>query len=110
MESTTRIDPSQPGDYWLINYEAERALHSFRFLRMLLGKPPRVYVSTDCAAIILSNLPLDLVREPHVREWQASFRELSPEDFVRQAAEMANGKREAFTAGHDGQACAQGIG
>ncbi|MDX1444432.1 MAG: hypothetical protein R3270_11770 [Gammaproteobacteria bacterium] len=94
MQMTTTPDPRMLGDYWMINYDAQRALQSFRFLKLLLGNPPRVYVSGDCAAIITSNLPLKLIREPHVREWQDSFRELSAEEFVRRVAEIVNGKRK----------------
>lgn len=77
---------------WIVNYDPDRALANYRFL-CRLGLEPRVFVSRDCAAIVLSASGLDQVRDPHVRAWRESFFELQPEEFVRRVQECLRGMR-----------------
>lgn len=81
-------------DFWMINYDARRALHNHRFFSITQGVPPRIHVSRDCGAIVISNLPLAAINEPHVMAWRHSFYEISRETLVMRAAAVANGHRE----------------
>ena len=80
-------------DFWMINYDPQRALHNHRYFSVSEGVPPRIHVSRDCGAIIVSNLPLSAIREPHVMAWRHSFYEISRETLVNRAAAVANGQR-----------------
>lgn len=85
-----------PHPTWIINYDPERALHNFTFLkRCCHGRAVDVgiYVSSDCAAIVVANMPLEAIREPHVMAWRSSFRRLSEQEFLTRMNEFAAGHR-----------------
>lgn len=94
MPGTRKSQGSGMHDFWIINYDARRALHNYRFFSVTDGSPPRIHVSRDCGAIIISNLPLAAIHEPHVMAWRHSFYEISRETLVIRAAAVANGRRE----------------
>lgn len=87
-----------PGKAWIINYDVERALHNYHFFAAQMannGEPglPRVYASRDCAAIVVTNAPLDAIRDPHVMAWRSSFFELRRFDFLQRVEECLNETR-----------------
>lgn len=94
-QETLRTGRSIPRDScWIVNYDAEHALHNLRVFSTLSGETARIYLSRDCAAIVISSLPLEYIREPHVMAWRDSFYEVAREEFIRRAAAVMNGKRE----------------
>ncbi len=82
-----------PHPCWVINYDIGRALHNFRFLRNLSEQLVRIYVSTDCAAIVVSNMALEDIREPHVMAWRQSFYEIDEKTLRLRHAEQVEGRR-----------------
>lgn len=94
---------------WIINYDANRAWHNFHVLAAQMadkgeaGKP-RVFASRDCAAIIISNGPLDAIRDPHVMAWRSSFFELRHFDFLQRVEECLNGTRRYLGADKEADA------
>lgn len=85
-----------PHPTWIINYDPERALHNYAFLKRCCQNREtdvRIYASCDCAAIIVANMPLEAVREPHVMAWRNSFRRLSEQEFLVRMNEFAAGHR-----------------
>lgn len=67
--------------YWTLSYTAERALHNISFFEQGLSRvgldfPVRVFMSTTSAGIVVGLTPLEAVRDPHVREYFASFYEV----------------------------------
>lgn len=88
---------------WIINYDAPRALHNHRFLDNGSGSPPRIFVSRDCAAIVVSRLPLEEISEAHVMAWRSSFYEISRSTLERRAAQ------EAGAVPDDAAACMNGL-
>lgn len=82
---------------WIINYDADRALHNYYFLAGELAQKgnewPNVYASRDCAAIVVANCALDEIRDPHVMAWRNSFFRLSRFEFLQRVAECLDGRR-----------------
>lgn len=89
---------SFPGETWMVNYDADRALCNFHYLAALMESPasgcwPRVFASRDCAAIVVATTTLDALRDPHVMAWRDSFFELDRAAFLRGVEECMNGRR-----------------
>lgn len=69
---------------WMLSYEAEDALQNIRYFEngvrhCQLDFPVRVFLSKWTDAILVSYVPLEAVREPHVQEWYVTFYEVSAE-------------------------------
>lgn len=70
---------------WILSYEAARARQNIRYFEngvrhCQLEFPIRVFMSTWSAAIVVSFVPLEAIKEPHVQEWYDSFYEVPVED------------------------------
>ncbi len=92
-----------PAPAWIINYDVERALANYHFLAARMTdngdtRWPRVYASTQCAAIVISNTALDAVRDPHVMAWRNSFIELNRFEFLTRVGECLAGLRASLGA------------
>ncbi|MDX1455529.1 MAG: hypothetical protein R3217_08755 [Gammaproteobacteria bacterium] len=75
--SETIADAHRPGS-WFINHDARPALRNYWFLaRSSRGVKPTIHASTDCAALVITTVPLETIREPHVMAWRDSFHVLS---------------------------------
>lgn len=66
---------------WMISYEASRALHNIKFFETgvrhcQLEFPIRVFFSTFTAAIVITFVPLEAIREAHVLEYYTTFYEV----------------------------------
>jgi hypothetical protein len=69
---------------WMLSYRSSSALNNIRYFEngvrhCKLDFPIRVFMSEWTAAIVISFVPLEAIREPHVQEWYASFYEVSAE-------------------------------
>lgn len=85
-----------PHPTWIINYDSERALHNYAFLKRCCqnrASEVRIYASRDCAAVIVANMPLEAIREPHVMAWRNSFYRLSEQEFLVRMNDCAAGRR-----------------
>ena len=72
-EEDTIRDESWPG-CWFINHDAGPALRNYWFLANSKRQAePVIYASSDCAALVVTTVPLDAIREPHVMAWCDSF-------------------------------------
>ena len=70
---------------WILSYRSNSALQNIRYFEngvrhCQLQFPIRVFMSKWTAAIVVSFVPLEAIKEPHVQEWYASFYELSAEE------------------------------
>jgi hypothetical protein len=70
---------------WILSYSSEGALQNIRFFEngvrhCKLEFPIRVFLSNWTDAILISFVPLDAVREPHVQEWNVTFYEVPVEE------------------------------
>ena len=66
---------------WMLNYRASGALQNIRYFEngvrhCKLDFPIRVFLSNWTDAILVSFVPLEAVREPHVQEWYVTFYEV----------------------------------
>lgn len=85
-----------PHPCWVINYDAERALHNLKFLAGVSAATVRIYVSRECGAIVVSNMALECIREPHVMAWRQSFYEIDESTLRRRMEEQADGLRQTI--------------
>lgn len=95
-----------PGTAWIINYDVGRALHNFHYFAAQMADNgesgwPRIYASRDCAAIVVTNAPLEAIRDPHVMAWRSSFFELRRFDFLQRVEECLNETRRYLGADID---------
>lgn len=70
---------------WMISYEASCALQNIRYFEngvrhCQLEFPIRVFLSTWTAAIVITFVPLQAIREPHVLEWYTTFYEVTVDE------------------------------
>ncbi len=70
---------------WFVSYTAESALQNIRYCengvrRCQLEFPIRVFLSHWTDAIIVTFVPLEALRDPHVQEWYVTFYEVPVED------------------------------
>ena len=70
---------------WMISYSGEGAHQNIRFFEngarhRLVTLPIRVFMSTQTAAVVISFVPIEAVKEPHVREWLSTFYEVPVEE------------------------------
>lgn len=82
-----------PHPCWVINYDAARALHNLKFLASMTSAAVHVFVSRDCGAIVVSNMALEDIREPHVMAWRQSFYEIDEKTLRLRHAEKLQGLR-----------------
>jgi hypothetical protein len=78
---------------WMVSYRAEGALQNIRYFEngvrhCKLEFPIRVFFSHWTDAILVSYVPLEAVREPHVQEWYVTFYEVPVEEAKRRLAEF----------------------
>lgn len=70
---------------WMLSYRAEGALQNIRYFEngvrhCQLEFPIRVFLSHWTDAILVSFVPLEAVKEPHVQEWHVTFYEVPVEE------------------------------
>lgn len=70
---------------WMISYSASGALQNIRYFETgvqhcQLEFPIRVFFSTWTAAVVITFVPLEAIREAHVLEWYTTFYEVSVEE------------------------------
>lgn len=70
---------------WMVSYSAAGAIQNIGFFEngvrhCKLDFPIRVFFSTWTDAIVITYVPLEAIREPHVLEWYTTFYEVSVED------------------------------
>ena len=70
---------------WMLSYRASGALQNIRYFEngvrhCKLDFPIRVFLSNWTDAILVSFVPLEAVREPHVQEWHVTFYEVAVEE------------------------------
>ena len=70
---------------WMLSYRASGALQNIRYFEngvrhCKLEFPIRVFLSNWTDAILVSFVPLEAVREPHVQEWHVTFYEVPVEE------------------------------
>ena len=78
---------------WMLSYSAEGALQNIRYFEngvrhCKLRFPIRVFLSHWTDAILVSYVPLEAVREPHVQEWYVTFYELPVDEAKRRLEEF----------------------
>jgi hypothetical protein len=66
---------------WMLSYRSSGALQNIRYFEngvrhCSLEFPIRVFLSHWTDAILVSFVPLEAVREPHVQEWHVTFYEV----------------------------------
>lgn len=78
---------SRPGIpfVWLMSYRAAGALQNIKYFEngvrhCQLEFPIRVFLSHWTDAILVSFVPLEAVREPHIQEWHVTFYEVTAEE------------------------------
>lgn len=79
----TENSPSIPFA-WILSYRSAGALQNIGYFEngvrhCKLDFPIRVFMSDWTAAIVVSFVPLEAIREPHVQEWLDSFKEIPTE-------------------------------
>ncbi len=70
---------------WMVSYRAEGALQNIRYFEngvrhCHLEFPIRVFFSNWTDAIVVSYIPLEAIKEPHVQEWFVTFYEVPVEE------------------------------
>lgn len=70
---------------WMLSYRASSACQNIRYFEngvrhCQLEFPIRVFMSTWSAAIVVTFVPLEAIKEPHVQEWYDTFYEVPLED------------------------------
>jgi len=70
---------------WIVSYDGHRARRNIDYFEhgaehCRLQYPVRVFRSIVTPAVVVSFVPLGAVRDPHVREWFASYYELPVEE------------------------------
>lgn len=70
---------------WMVSYRSEGALQNIRYFEngvrhCNLEFPIRVFFSNWTDAIVVSYIPLEAIKEPHVQEWFVTFYEVSVEE------------------------------
>lgn len=70
---------------WMISYRASGALQNIGYFEngvrhCQLEFPIRVFLSTWTEAIVVTFVPLEAIREPHVLEWYTTFYEVTVEE------------------------------
>jgi hypothetical protein len=70
---------------WMVSYTGRKALLNIGYFEngvrhCKLDFPIRVFFSNWTDAIVISFVPLEAIREPHVLEWYSSFREVPVEE------------------------------
>ena len=70
---------------WMLSYRSSGALQNIRYFEngvrhCQLQFPIRVYLSHWTDAILVTFVPLEAVREPHVQEWHVTFYEVPLEE------------------------------
>lgn len=70
---------------WMLSYRASSARQNIRYFEngvrhCQLEFPIRVFLSHWSAAIVVSFVPLEAIKEPHVQEWYDSFYEVPVEE------------------------------
>ena len=73
---------------WMVSYEAAEALQNISIFERgsrhcSLDFPVRVFFSTWSAAIVITFVPLEAIRNPHVLEWLTTFYEVTVDDAKR---------------------------
>lgn len=84
------ISEPRNNDAWLVNYDVRGAVHNYHFLQQLPARHPqlpRIWKSRDCAAIVVSTIPLVDIPEPHIMAWRDSFYEISLHELVAEVAQ-----------------------
>ncbi|MDB5819108.1 MAG: hypothetical protein JWQ11_2748 [Rhizobacter sp.] len=66
---------------WILSYRAASALRNIGYFEngvrhCALDFPIRIYLSSWSAAILVTFVPLEAVKEPHIQEWFDSFYEV----------------------------------
>jgi len=80
---------------WMISYEAVAALRNIGYFEngvrhCQLEFPIRVFLSTWTAAIVITFVPLQAIREPHVLEWYTTFYEVTVDEAKDRLARFPN--------------------
>lgn len=70
---------------WMVSYRSQGALQNIRYFEngvkhCALEFPVRVFFSHWTDAIVVSYVPLEAIKEPHVQEWFVTFYEVSVEE------------------------------
>lgn len=91
-EPHSEVKPGIPF-IWMLSYTAKSALQNIGYFEngvrhCQLKFPIRVFLSNWTDAILVSFVPLDAVREPHVQEWNVTFYEVSVEEAKRRLSDF----------------------